>query len=871
MAVTAKGVRMVLIVTLVALAAVGLWLQDAPTAPAAEAAEARPTPGSLGVVNEKGETVGLCPLKHTDVRSEISGFVARVEVTQQFHNPYEKKIEAVYTFPLSQNAAVDDMVMRVGDREIRGEIKRREEARHIYEAAKAAGHVASLLDQERPNIFTQSVANIMPGQNVDVTIRYVEVLKYEDGWFEFSFPTVVGPRYIPGGPTSRQPEVPPELQGKVVQPEVPQGSGQPQGSGWSPDTDQVADASRVTPQVTAPGTRAGHDLSIGVTVDAGAPVRDIESKLHEVVTQREGDVVSVRLKDKATIPNKDFILRYTTASDEIGDAVLVHSSDLGRFFALILQPPKRVRPEQVTPKEMVFVQDTSGSTRGAPIETSKQTMWHCLANLNPQDTFNLITFSGATHILFDRPVPATEENIALAQAFLERLEGSGGTEMMTAIRAALEPSDSQEHVRIVCFMTDGFVGNDMAIVDEVQKHPNARVFSFGIGQSPNRFLLDQMAEAGRGEAEYVTLGSPGEEVAKRFYERMRNPVLTDIEIDWGSLPVEKVYPKQIRDLFSSKPVVVYGQVKRAARGEVTLRGKVAGQPFARKVHVVVPQREPRHDVLGPMWARQKIQYLMSQDWAGIQQGKPSAEIKDEITGLGLQFRLMTQYTSFVAVEWMTITEGGQARTVPVPVEMPEGVTYEGVFGEGGPRKLARASAAPATAMAGVPLQLGVLTIPSSRAAGPGGMPGMAGPAGPAGAYVGRGYGGGYGEYRPSAEELAAAEARMTPEQKREFRIKTRLAPELQGLAERVAKEGRNGNLTVGSIEVKDGQVKVTIWLSDDSEASLARLKELGFKLMGQAKSAKMVIGALQVGKLEEVALLDFVRGVDPAPATGDGR
>ncbi|MCK4324657.1 MAG: hypothetical protein KAW89_09015, partial [Armatimonadetes bacterium] len=225
---TKRHVTVATIVSVVCVGAVMLWLQQGATAPA-EAIEARPTPGSLEVINEEGEVVGMCPLKHTDVRTEISGFVARVAVTQQFHNPYDEKIEAVYTFPLSQNAAVDDMLMKVGDREIRGEIKRREEARRIYEAAKRAGHVASLLDQERPNIFTQSVANIMPGENVDITIRYVEVLKFQDGWFEFSFPTVVGPRYIPGAPTSRQPEVPPQLEGQVVQPVVPEGTGEPQG------------------------------------------------------------------------------------------------------------------------------------------------------------------------------------------------------------------------------------------------------------------------------------------------------------------------------------------------------------------------------------------------------------------------------------------------------------------------------------------------------------------------------------------------------------------------------------------------------------------------------------------------------------------
>ena len=851
---TRKASTSIVAVVIVAAACVGTaawWLHGASNAEAAgDIGAARSTGGALDVVNKEGEVLGTCPLKHTDVRTEISGFVARVEVTQKFHNPYEEKIEAVYTFPLSQNAAVDDMLMKVGEREIRGEIKRREEARRIYQAARRAGHVASLLEQERPNIFTQSVANIMPGENVDVTIRYVEVLEYEDGWFEFSFPTVVGPRYIPGQPTSQQPETPPQLEGKVVEVETPEGEKQPKGTGWSPDTDQVPDASRITPPVTAPGTRAGHDISISVKLDAGAAVRELDPKQHEIASKRDGDIIKVRLKEKATIPNKDFILRYKTASDEIGDAVLTHASELGGFFTLILQPPERVAPEQITPKEMVFVLDSSGSMNGEPIEKAKQTMLHCLANLNPKDTFNFITFAGDTHILFDKPVAATKRNVEKAQDFVKSREGRGGTEMMKAIRAALEPSDSQEHMRIVCFMTDGFVGNDMAIIDEIQRHPNARIFSFGIGASVNRFLLDNMAKAGRGEVDYVTLKTAGEEVAKRFYERLRNPVLTDIEIDWGGLPVTEVYPERILDLFSAKPVVVHGQALKAASGEITLRGKVAGRPFERKIAVELPDRKPEHEVLGPLWARQKMEHLMNQDWRGIQEGKPRTEIKEQIVDLGLKFRLVTQYTSFVAVEWMVITEGGEARRVPVPVEMPEGVSYEGVFGDS--------------------MKLGVYSATrlSSRAYAP-----TAGPAGPVGRPRASSRGGAVDYLQDDVYDLADRvkylEEKMTPGQKREFRLKQRLATELKGLAEKVAQEGQNGNLTTADgVEVKDGLVEVQIWLSDASDENLAKLKELGLQILGQAKSVNMVIGKLPVEKLEEVAVLDFVVRVEPVPAAG---
>lgn len=310
--------------------------------------EGRETPGALHAMNAKGEAVGLCPLKHTDVKAEISGYVARVEVTQKFHNPFNERIEAVYTFPLSQNAAVDDMLMKVGERTIRGQIKRREEARRIYEAAKEAGHVASLLDQERPNIFTQSVANIMPGENVDITIRYVEVLKFQDSWYEFMFPTVVGPRYIPGEATSRQPDVAPQNEGQTVPVPGPATGADPKGTGWAPDTNQVPDASRITPPVIEKGMRAGHDISISMRIDAGAVIRELNCTTHDVRATHEEDVAVVRLRDKATIPNKDFIVRYKVASEDIQDAVLTHSGEKGQFATLIdLRPVRIHRPPVV--------------------------------------------------------------------------------------------------------------------------------------------------------------------------------------------------------------------------------------------------------------------------------------------------------------------------------------------------------------------------------------------------------------------------------------------------------------------------------------------------------------------------------------------
>ena len=820
----------VLSLSLITLPFVVAFYLQTPTA----SAQTGDAPGALTAVDATGKRKAACPLKHTDVKAEISGFISRVVVTQEFENPFKEKIEAVYTFPLPQNAAVDDMTMIVGQRTVRGKILPREEAQQVYEAAKSEGKVASLLDQERPNIFTQSVANILPGEQVKITISYVETLSYVNGAYEFVFPMVVGPRYVPGTPAGRN-----------------------RGNGFAPDTDRVPDASRITPAAAPPSVRSGHDISLEVTLDAGLIIDDIDSKTHPIEIQRP-DIHSarLRLKESATIPNKDFVLRYDVAGKAIQDALLTHRSEKGGFFTLILQPPERITAEDVTPKELVFVLDTSGSMGGFPIEKAKETMKLALDNLYPSDTFNLITFSGDTRIMFPKPVPATRENLARAQAFLSSTSGEGGTEMMKAIQAALDPSDDQSHVRIVCFMTDGYVGNDMEIVSEVQKHPNARVFAFGIGSSVNRFLLDKMAEAGRGEVEYVSLNDDGSAAARRFHERVRNPLLTDISIDWGGLPVADVYPQRIPDLFGAKPLVVTGRYSAAGRASIRLKGKMGGNEFVREIPVEFPETMASHDVLAPLWARARIDNLMGQDYAGAQTGNMNKELKDTITQLGIEFRLMTQFTSFVAVEELIVTDGGQPRRIEVPIETPEGVRddIDGVdlrgFNQMSAGKARRALA-------------------RGRGANLGGGTGS-----------GMGVGGSGGGYPASPRNApppvnsvtvaAASVPKPTPEP---AELLVALPPEQQQLEQKLhrsvlavvkklqKKEALSSADEAGFIH--NGKAEVQIWLTDKSVATLAELKKLGFEVILDNNSSKLIIGRLAIDRLETLARLKFVKYVAP--------
>ncbi len=627
-----------LLLPITCIAAIFIWsnLLHHDSARAAGDASKKQTSASLQVFNQDGKPVGECPLKHTEVKAEVSGFISRVTVTQNFENPFTDKIEAIYVFPLPHAAAVDDLTMVIGDRTIKGKIMRREEAQAAYANAKQTGRIAALLDQERSNVFTQQVANIMPGHQIRVTISYVETLKYEDGAYEWSFPMVVAPRYNAAAGASEQ------------------------------ANDQTA--SRLSPPAIADGMRAGHDISLEINLDAGVPIVAVNSETHETELQEIDEKHAVvRLKDRATIPNKDFVLTYRVAGDIINDAVLAHRSERGGFFTLILQPPQRVAPQDVMPKEIVFVLDTSGSMYGFPLDTAKQAMQLALDKLNPHDTFNLITFSGDTEILFPDPVPATPENLQRAKKFLETREGNGGTEMMKAIKAALDPSDSQHHIRLACFLTDGQVSNETEILAEVQRHPKARVFAMGFGSAPNRALLDKMAQYGRGEIDYVPESGISAPFARRFSERVRNPLLTDISIDWGNLPVTEVYPKLIPDLFSARPLVVSGRYSKGAKGTIRLTGKIAGQDFVREIPVELPELEEDNAALANVWARRRIEDLVAEQRAVGVDPVTHDQKREEITELGLTFKLMTQYTSFVAIDDMIFTGAEEPRRVDVPV------------------------------------------------------------------------------------------------------------------------------------------------------------------------------------------------------------
>ncbi|MHC4543983.1 MAG: VIT domain-containing protein, partial [Planctomycetota bacterium] len=651
----AKKMRIVGVMTiLLAVAFISqAWSQD--TAEVTPTDEPQVTQGALRAVNEEGEVVLEFPLKHTSVYAQISGFLAQVEVKQHFHNPHKDKIEAVYVFPLPENAAVNEMIMVVGQRNIYGEIHKRIEARRIYEQARAAGKRTALLEQERPNIFTQSVANIQPGEEIVITIRYVQALKYDRGVYRYVFPMVVGPRFIPGAPTGKK------------------------GTGWAQDTNTVPDASRITPPVLKPGRRSGHDISLTVKLDAGLSIEDLNSKSHDIeLTDEDVGKATVSIMAQDTIPNKDFVLEYRVAEEESRGAYLTHYSQQGGYLLLMIQPSLESVTQNLEPKEIFFVVDCSGSMSGYPIQKVKEAMYHCIQGISPDDTFQIIRFSSNASAFSPKPVPATRLHKEEALDYIQTLHGSGGTRMIEGIKACLDFPHVPERQRIVFFMTDGKIGNDDQILAAIkEKVGTTRLFSFGVGSSTNRSLLERMAQVGRGTSQYIRQDEDPQPAITAMLSRISKPYLTDVEINWGGLSVVDVYPNPVPDLYSAQPLILFARYDTAGEGGVTLRGRINGQPYEEQVWISLPDWNPDNGSLASVWAREKIKYLMLEQLGGRMPG-----IEQEVTNLALEYNLMSKYTSFVAVDEV-IPEGSDTtlpRTIAIPVPIPDGVSFTGIFG-----------------------------------------------------------------------------------------------------------------------------------------------------------------------------------------------
>ncbi|EMI18123.1 von Willebrand factor type A domain-containing protein [Rhodopirellula maiorica SM1] len=597
-------------------------------------------------------------LKETRVEADISGVLARVRVSQVFKNPYSERLEALYVFPLPENCAVDAYSFQIGERVIVGEVKRKEEARQEYEQARDQGRKAALLEQERANIFSQAVANIPADSEVTVNIEYVHPLEIDEDRYVFRFPMVVGPRYIPGTPLSR--------------PNV--------GRGWAKDTDQVPDASRITPDFLPEGMRNGNDVFVSVKVDAAMPIQEIVPVTHELDIQQPSETHAVvTLKNQSTIADKDFVIEYRLAGDESTLASLVHresDADDG-YVMLALQPKWSIEPAEITPREVILVLDTSGSMNGPAISQLRLFADHVLDHLNPQDEFRIIAFNNRSNAFRPHPIVANDANVQSAKQFVRNLRASGGTNLLPALQLALGGSaDESARPRYMVLMTDALVGNDHSILRYLQKpeFQDARVFPIAFGAAPNDYLISRAAEMGRGFSMQVTNQDNSPEIARRFHELTSQPYMTDLQIDWGGIVVKDLVPSRLPDLYAGKPLIVLGRYDTPASGTITLKGNVLGQAVQMGLALELPQQESAHDSIGPVWARQRIRQIWNRDV-----GHETPQGREEITELGLKHQLMTQYTSFIAVEKeLSEPPQGQLVTETVPVMMPEGMTEQSV-------------------------------------------------------------------------------------------------------------------------------------------------------------------------------------------------
>jgi Ca-activated chloride channel family protein len=605
--------------------------------------------GHMIAIPEGKEGSVVLPLKQTRVKAEIAGLVSTVVVTQEFENPYTTPIEAVYVFPLPHHAAVYGMKMTIGDRVVEGIIKPRGEAQELYQQAKQQGRTASLLDQERPNIFTQSVANILPGDNILVELSYFQDLDHEQGQVEFVFPAVVGPRYIPGQASGRT------------------------GEGWSDDTTRVPDASRISPPLLPPGLRSGHEIEIEVHMDTGVPFRNLETPSHAIQVDRHGPsraIVTLSRRDR--IPNKDFVLRWKTDPEGPVAGWITHHDGLGGYFLLMLEPEARIPRAETAPREYVFVVDTSGSMNGFPLDQCKRLIERCLKDLDEQDSFHVVLFAGSASTFSPAPVPATASNIRKAMEYVKGARGGGGTEFLPALEKALKQPVDRDRSRIVLFLSDGYIGYEAQVLEYMSEHlGSANLFPMGIGTSVNRYLLDTMARIGKGKPFYLRPDENPEETVGKFFEYVSRPSVTGIEVDFQGLPVYDLWPEKVPDLFAGRPVTLVGRFDRGASGKIALTGWLAGRRWKQTLEVELPDEEPANPGLPILWARKQIETWSDLLAIGVLQ---EDEAKEQITKLGLRYSLMSAYTSFVAIDSEVRNPGGEGQTVSVPVPLPDQVS-----------------------------------------------------------------------------------------------------------------------------------------------------------------------------------------------------
>lgn len=610
-----------------------------------------------------GRLLRFAALK-TDIQADISGDLATVTIEQTFDNLAEQAMHATYLFPLNHDAAVYEMWMEIGAERLRAQIQEVQQAERSFERAKSEGRAASLLKEHRPNMFTQQIANLMPGLPIKVTLRYVQTVPKVDGDYELVIPLVVGPRFVPPQKTSPDvlAEPAPTIDGAWTLSSVPS---YPPVFGL--DLPPAIDAERV---------------SLQLRIDGGLPIQSVESRTHALTTQVDSATRwTLGLRDGRTIDNRDFVLRYRLAGSRTAAGLLTQHDDRGGFFSLLIEPPAAPDDADIAPREMVFLLDCSGSMHGLPMDASKALMRSALRKLRPTDHFRIIRFSDSATEFSREPLLATAENIRRGLAYTEALRGEGGTMMASGIRQALGVPAIAGSKRLVTFLTDGYIGNDAEALTLVQELlGDTRLYAFGVGAGVNRHLMDELGRVGRGFTRYMDPTEDLERVAEELSERLQSPVLTDIRIDWNGLGVTDVVPARIPDLFAGQSIRIQGRYSKPASGRIAIHGQARGRAATLLVPADLPAQTGDTSV-GRIWARSAIaetMYRMNLPpmyYRGRGEAVPSFEVlKQQVTELGLSFALVTRWTAFVAVsEQIYNANPNDAMETQVPLPQVAGV------------------------------------------------------------------------------------------------------------------------------------------------------------------------------------------------------
>lgn len=629
------------------------------------------------------------PLEHTGVEIDVRGVVAAATVTQRFRNTTDAPLEAVYVFPLPHDAAVYDMEARIGERVIRALVRERGEARRTYQAARAEGRRAALVEQERPNIFTTSLANVLPGESIDVRLRYVGPLAWEGGRVRLTFPMVVGPRYVPRNGTGVTDEEEQEQAQAARRDESPSASS-PAGRGLRSDLLRLnRDAARIRPPVRPPDLRPGHDIGVRVRIEGGLPLRSVSSPSHEIRQRLDADgATRVELAAGATLPNRDFVLEYDLAPPRGPRAALFVSparegdapdDDPGRPFVLVAFPPGEDGAGPRPPLEMVFLIDVSGSMAGTSIEQARAALLQALDRLTPDDRFHIVAYNHGHFAFRPAPLPATADNLAAARRFVAGLNAEGGTEMLPALDEVLALAPTPGYLRDVVLLTDGCLGNEEDIFAALRRGlGEARLFTVAIGSAPNHYLAANMAQFGRGSFTAVADGSEIRAQMGRLLDQISSPVLTDLRLDWQGVSAGDVLPARLPDLFRGQPLLIYGRLAGDGPGRLVVEGTSGLAAFRQEIPVD-PGRARFHPGVTTLWARAKVDELLSR-WRDAEDALERETRRADVVALAIRHHLVTRFTSLVAVEDLPAHDQGAPRTAVVPTELPAGWQMDQVSG-----------------------------------------------------------------------------------------------------------------------------------------------------------------------------------------------